>query len=374
MGLPLDKLGVGRGEVGNDFTSRIWKGEYMNEGIVLAEQPAVSEGSTRTELSDQFGRTLTYLRVALTDRCNFRCQYCMPASGMKFFAQEHLLTHDEWTRIIGIFANLRIRKIRITGGEPLLYPKLPELISAIRKEGEIEDISVTTNGARLGPLAQTLKDAGLARANVSLDSLQSDRFTKITRGGNLDKTLAGIFEAKRAGLDPIKVNCVVMRGENDDELADFCRFSAESGIEVRFLEMMPTLNTTGGKHSFVSVSEMLRELMMSQIELMRLPDAPGETATQYQMIPGGSIIGFIGAVTRKFCGTCNRLRILPSGYLKLCLHAEGGIDLKSLMRNGTTDDELRQKIIGAVWNKASGSEFDDKRYEKSTTIMSQVGG
>lgn len=337
-------------------------------------ETATFEKNVITSLRDRFGRTATYLRVSLTDRCMLRCRYCMPEKGMAFLDPEELLTSDELLRLISLFSQLGVRRLRLTGGEPLLFAGLPDLISQVRTRTSIDDISITTNGQRLAGLAAPLKERGLRRVNISLDSFRTERFMAIARRGNLAGILEGIEAARRAGLTPIKINCVVMRGINDDELVDFCAFAAEKKVVVRFLEMMPTHFTQDGADLLVPVREMMERMLLAGLELRRLPQEPNDTAENYEIAGTGARIGFIGAVTRKFCASCNRIRIQPNGFLKLCLHGDEGLDLKGLLRSGASDDHMKEAIARAVLRKPWGSEFEESHYTASSTVMSQVGG
>ena len=324
-------------------------------------------------LADLFGRRMDYLRVSVTEQCHFHCLYCTPMKLLRNPALENTLPPEDTERLVRIFAQLGIRKVRLTGGEPLIRREIVEIASRLAAIPGIEDLSITTNGDLLPKLAGPLKAAGVQRINISIDSLRPDRFTAVTRGGKLERVLDGLRAARQAGLRPIKVNCVVMRGHNDDELGDFLEFGAANSVDVRFLELMPTAAGLSDRNTFVSTDEMIEALRAKGYVLH--PLHPGGTiALEYGVGPLRTTVGFIASVSKKFCATCSRLRLLANGTLKLCLHGPGSLDLRALLQAGASDEEVAGAIRAAVLRKPWGSEFTEKIFTPSVTNMMAVGG
>jgi len=324
-----------------------------------------------TGLSDSFQRPIDYLRISVTDRCNLRCVYCMPAEGISLLAHGEILSYEEIHRIAAAAAELGIKKIRVTGGEPLVRLGLSNLIHMLSEIPGIDDISLTTNGILLAHFADELKAAGLKRVNVSLDTLKPERFTRITRGGKLDDVLRGIEAARRADLNPVKINMVVMGGTNDDEVVDFAARTLDDDWHVRFIEHMP-YNREMPASSFVSVAQMRQRL--AALGRLEPCSVKGNGPAQYFRLPGAKgTIGFITPVSEHFCFNCNRLRLTADGKLRPCLLSEREIDLKPSLRDGLADEELKQLIQKAVADKprqhrlAEGCVPDDRPF-------SQVGG
>ncbi len=329
-----------------------------------------------SRLRDSFGRVIDDLRISLTDRCNFRCVYCMPAEGLPWLPKREILTYEEIFRLARIFIGLGIRTIRLTGGEPLMRQDIHVLVAGLMRLDSSLDLSMTTNGFFLKEKAGQLAEAGLKRINVSLDSLQPARFERMVRrdGQLVFKILDGTRLARELGLQPIKINCVVMRGQNDDELLDFVRLGREHDYQVRFIEYMP-LDAQGewSMKTVVPGAEILARIHEA------FPVAPtdgkgGEPATVYRFADGQGSIGVIASVTEPFCDSCNRIRITADGQLRTCLFSLREHNLKALVRTGATDEEIADFIIAAVWKKEPGHKINQPDFVKPTRSMSAIGG
>ena len=324
-----------------------------------------------TGLSDSFQRPIDYLRISVTDRCNLRCVYCMPAEGINLLHHQDILSYEEIYRITVAAAKLGIKKVRITGGEPLVRIGLSSLIQMLAQIDTIDDIALTTNGTLLAQYAEELKAAGLRRVNISLDTLKADKFKEITRGGELKDVLAGIEAAGTAGLNPIKINVVVMAGKNDDELLDFARKTVEDGWHVRFIEHMP-FNQEPAHVYFVPVN-VIRERLAALGEMEPCTFKGNGPAKYYRLPRANGTIGFITPISEHFCFRCNRLRLTADGKLRPCLLSEQETDLRQPLRNGISAEELKKLIKKAVDSKprqhklAQGCVPQDRPF-------SQVGG
>jgi cyclic pyranopterin phosphate synthase len=305
-----------------------------------------------TGLSDSFQRPINYLRISVTDRCNLRCVYCMPAEGVKLMSHSDILSYEEIFTIVKAAAELGINKVRLTGGEPLVRLGLPQLVRMLASIETIEDISLTTNGILLAQQAAELKRAGLQRVNVSLDTLKPDRFRQITRCGSLEDTLEGIAVAKAVGLNPVKINVVVMAGTNDDELPDFAARTVNEGWHVRFIELMPTNGGDPVSLKLVSVSDMRRRIeSLGRLEPCQV--SIGNGPAKYFCLPSATgTIGFITPVTEHFCYQCNRLRLTADGKLLPCLLSGDEIDVRHALRSGASAAaELKNLIDQAIARK-----------------------
>ncbi|MBI4186083.1 MAG: GTP 3',8-cyclase MoaA [Chloroflexi bacterium] len=326
-----------------------------------------------TGCSDSFQRPINYLRISVTDRCNLRCVYCMPVDGVRWLAQGDILTYEEIYTIARAAAELGISKIRLTGGEPLARSDLSHLVRMLASINGVEDISLTTNGTRLGSCAAELKAAGLRRVNVSLDTFKADRFQSITRGSHsIDDVLEGIEAARSAGLNPVKINMVVVGGVNDDELLDFAARTINDEWHVRFIEFMPVVGEAI-ETKFVSVSEMRRRLeVLGGLEpyLSGIGNGP---AKYFRFARAKGTIGFITPVSEHFCFSCNRLRLTSDGKLRSCLLSEQEVDLKHPLRNGASSDGLKELIRQAVANKPLQHRLAEG-YAPKDRPFSQVGG
>jgi cyclic pyranopterin phosphate synthase len=323
---------------------------------------------------DAFGRAMTYLRISLTDRCNFRCVYCMPALGMKFQPKDEHLTDDELLRLIRLFARTGVTKVRLTGGEPTIRPHLVDLVRGIKSFPGITEVSMTTNALLLGRLAQDLAEAGLNRVNVSIDTLDPERFKAMTRGGRLDLVWKGIEAADAAGLRPIKLNTVVVKGQNDEEVGDLAALTLDRDWQVRFLEIMP-LEGVAAVHDEGLVTS---EQTLARLEKRFGPLSPVETdaadPARLWQIPGAAgTVGFISPISEPFCSACNRVRLTADGMLRLCLLRPDEADLRALLRGGADDETLERAIRAAVWRKPWGHGLAEGERE-TVRGMSQIGG
>lgn len=341
--------------------------------IDLTERVRVAASVARPT-RDAFGRPMTYLRISLTDRCNLRCVYCMPAIGMKFAPRQELLTDDEILAVVRAAAKIGFSKIRLTGGEPTVRPHVVDLVREIAATPGIDDVAMTTNGLLLGRLAHALKEAGLKRVNVSIDSLQPERFTRITRGGKIEKVWEGIAAAEDAGLTPIKLNAVVVRGQNDDEVADLAALTFARPWQMRYIEVMP-LEGVGEVHDagLVTTAETIELIEAAHGPLEGLQAPPGDPARIYRLAGAEGTIGFISPVSQPFCAFCNRIRLTADGKLRLCLLRNDEVDVREILRGGGSEDELIERIRLGVWRKPWGHGLADG--DRNTGRgMSQIGG
>jgi GTP 3',8-cyclase len=313
-----------------------------------------------SEMHDSYCRRINYLRVSVTDRCNYRCLYCMPEDGFVWKTHNEILSYEEIIRLVRVASELGISKVRLTGGEPLVRGGVVDLVRSLAALPLVDDLSLTTNGALLTRYARDLKAAGLQRINVSLDTLNPERFTHITRRGRLEEVLAGIAAAEDAGLVPIKLNTVVVRGFNDDEVAEIARLTLTKPWHVRFIELMPVGSEEGclpgvcdgssRGQSFVPVAEMRERIQAALGELaVDAPRVPGNgPARYYKLAEAQGSVGFISALSEHFCDRCNRLRLTADGALRPCLMADGEIDLRTPLRSGASDSELKDLIAQSV--------------------------
>ena len=329
-----------------------------------------------TALVDPHGRTVRDLRISITDRCNFRCTYCMPAEGMQWVPREEVLTFEEIERIARVCVErFGFASIRLTGGEPTVRAHLPVLVQKLADLGV--DLSMTTNGASLGLLAADLKAAGLQRVNVSLDSLRRDRFLALTRRDALDDVLDGIDAAVAAGFDPVKVNCVMMRGVNDDEAVDFARFGRERGVVVRFIEFMP-LDADGAwaADKVVPASELVAaidaEFPIEPVDAGAVRAAAPAARWRYK--DGAGEVGMVASVTESFCGTCDRVRLTADGQFRNCLFAVRETDMRAVLRSGGTDDDIAAAVEAEVGRKWAGHAIGQVTFIRPERSMSQIGG
>jgi cyclic pyranopterin phosphate synthase len=326
-----------------------------------------------TGISDSFQRAINYLRISVTDRCNLRCVYCMPEEGIQLMSHLDILSYEEIFTLVKAAAELGIDKVRLTGGEPLVRAGVSDLVRMIGGIDTIKDIALTTNGVLLGKYAAELKEAGLDRVNVSLDTLKPERFTKITRSGKLETTLNGIKAAEEAGLTPVKINMVVMAGVNEDEIPDFARKTITDGWNVRFIEQMPVSAPGKDAAKLFSFQEMKKLIdPLGKMEPFKV--SSGNGPAKYYKLPGATgTIGFITPVTEHFCVECNRLRLTADGKLRLCLLNEDEIDLREPLRSGASMEELKSIIAGAIAKKPQGHNLGQEGNHKGRPF-SQVGG
>jgi len=326
-----------------------------------------------TGLSDSFQRPINYLRISVTDRCNLRCVYCMPEEGVGLMSHKDILTYEEIYTVVKVAAGLGINKVRLTGGEPLVRLGLADLVKMLAGIAGIDDLSLTTNGILLAQHAAALKKAGLHRVNVSLDTLKPERFQKITRCGELQDTLKGIEVARAVGLNPVKINMVVMAGVNDDELVDFARKTVDDGWHVRFIEYMPVIADDPVATRLFSVKEMRKRIeSLGKFEPWKVD--VGNGPAKYFRLPGAKgTIGFITPVTEHFCYQCNRLRLTADGKLRPCLLSEQEIDLRGALRSGAPPQELKRLIEKAIASKPERHYLSEGKKQKGRPF-SQVGG
>jgi GTP 3',8-cyclase len=331
-------------------------------------------------LLDSFGRRVTDLRLSVTDRCNMRCRYCMPEEGMKWLPRTELLSFEEIERVARLcVSRFGVESIRLTGGEPTVRAHLTTLVAMLAQlrvpgSGKPVDLAMTTNGANLALIADDLRRAGLERLNVSLDSLQKDRFASLTGRDALESVLSGIASARQAGFSSIKVNVVTMRGVNEDEAVDFAAFGRSSGVEPRFIEMMP-LDAQGAwtPQQVVSAEETVAAIT-SVFPAALYPNRGAEPAQRYRYLDGKGSFGVIASVTRPFCDSCDRMRLTADGQVRTCLFSLAELDLRSLMRNGACDDELATAIAAAVFAKPAGHRIGRIDFIRPARGMSQIGG
>jgi len=330
-------------------------------------------------LTDTLGRVHTYLRVSVTDRCNFRCVYCMPAEGMSWTPRSDLLSYEEIGRLVRVLAAAGVRRVRLTGGEPMVRRDIDKLVAEVAAVPGIEDVAMTTNGHHLARMADTLAAAGLRRINLSLDSLQPERFAALTRGGQLDSVLAGFHAARAAGLTPIKINCVLLQGENDDEIEDLVRYFGQwpDQVELRFIEYMPF---EARWHRCVPAAQVRQRLSERwTLEPLRTVSGSGPgtgagPARTWRVQETGLVVGFISPLSEHFCATCNRLRLMADGHLRTCLAHEDTPSLRDLLRAGAGPDELDAAIRTMVMGKPDGHHCETDGGTVFEGVMTGIGG
>src|SRR6266481_5375920 len=313
-------------------------------------------------LHDIYTRPLKDLRISVTDRCNFRCTYCMPFDEYEWIAKKELLTFEEIARLAHLFVRLGVDKIRLTGGEPLLRRDLEKLIGKLSSLNGLEDLCLTTNGSLLAGKVAALKSAGLRRINVSLDTLNSEKFVRIRRRGDLAKVLEGLFAAKRCGLHPIKINVVVERGVNDDDIIDLVEFSRKNGFALRFIEYTDVGKSNNWTSEKLVSKKEIHDIIDARYPLRQVGRDKGSAPSMdYEFIDGRGEIGVIASVTEPFCSSCTRARLTADGKLVTCLFSARGHDLKALIRNGASDEKVRN-VISAVW-RIRTDRYSDARLE-----------
>ncbi len=341
---------------------------------VVGEDPRHRSMPTTGPLLDAYGRLHTDLRISVTDRCNLRCVYCMPEEGMTFLPREELLSFEEIARVARVARSLGVTSIRLTGGEPLVRKGLSDLVAMIAAQG-FDDIAMTTNAMTLADHALALKEAGLTRVNISCDSLRPERFAQIRRRGHVATVLAAMDVAEEVGLTPLKVNVVLLRGRNDDEVLDFAAFARETHRLVRFIEFMP-LDAQGdwGRDQMVSGREVL-ETINARWPLVALDDAHHiAPAQRFAFADGAGEIGIISSVTEPFCGTCNRLRLTAEGAVRNCLFSDDERSVRDVLRDAGSDEELANLLRRAVWAKFPGHAINEVGFLAPRRSMSMIGG
>lgn len=324
---------------------------------------------------DQFGRRITYLRISVIDKCNLRCLYCMPHGWVNRNRLADLLTNDELVELAGIFAELGIEKIRLTGGEPLLRPGLVELVNRLAHLPGIRQVAMSTNGVLLKRSVQALKDAGLQRVNVSLDTLSRERFAQITGMDQWDEVVAGILEAKAAGLEPVKLNTVLMKGMNDEEVVELVDFTIRHDLEVRFIEWMPTnpLVDMEREDRFLS-NEVSRARIEAHYRLIPDDPDPHSPARSFRIEGTSARVGFINPLSNLFCAMCNRVRLKVTGRIKTCLHGQEELDLKAMLRTGVAREEITRQIATAVFLRPEQHFLTRPDVAHQDFVMTHVGG
>ncbi len=326
-------------------------------------------------LHDGHGRRIADLRVSVTDRCNFRCQYCMPAEGLPWLDREEILSFEEIARLVALLVRLGIEDVRLTGGEPLVRRQLPVLVSMLADVDGIRDLSLTTNGYLLERQADALVEAGIHRVNVSIDSLQRDRFFRITRRDALPRVLRGLEAiAAHPEILPVKVNAVAMRGFTEAEVERFCEFARSTAFQVRFIEVMPLDADRAWTPDSVLAGEELRRMIEAIHPLEELPREPSATARVFRFADGKGEIGFVNPVSEPFCADCNRLRLTAEGKLRTCLFSLNETDLRGPLRDGADDEELEEIVRAAVWRKELKHRVNEPGFRQPPRTMSAIGG
>jgi len=328
-----------------------------------------------TQLIDPFGRRITYLRLSVTDRCDFRCTYCM-SEDMVFAPRAQILSLEELYAVADAFIGLGVKRIRITGGEPLVRKGLTGLLAQLGARPELEDLAITSNGSQLAEMAPQLRAAGVKRLNISLDSLQRERFAAFTRRDKLEQVLQGIEAARAAGFSRIKLNSVVQKGRNDDEVLDLVEFAVERGLDISFIEEMPlgSISSHSREATFCS-SDEVRERIQQRYALVRSSRGTGGPSRYWQVVGSDTRVGFISPHSHNFCGDCNRVRVTAEGKLVLCLGHEGALDLRALLRRHPGDSQrLRQALVEALQLKPERHLFQVEEQVQVLRFMSMTGG
>jgi cyclic pyranopterin phosphate synthase len=340
---------------------------------MIAEQDMPRSGL----LVDSYGRRIKNMRISVTDKCNFRCVYCMPAEGLPWLPRAEILTFEEITRLTRVAVGLGIEQVRLTGGEPTVRRDLPDLIRMLREISALRSLSLTTNGVLLTKLARPLAEAGLTRINVSLDSLVRERFAQLTRRDALDQVLAGLEELEKyPGIHPIKINAVAMRGFTEQEVIDFVRLARRKPYVMRWIEFMPLDADQIWRKEDILTGGEIRALIEEEFGPL-VPITTGdksETARRYTFADGIGEVGFINPVSEPFCGQCDRIRLTADGHLRTCLFAHEETDLRAVLRSTDDDEELSRAIRIAVWHKELKHYIGDKRFRRTARSMSMIGG
>ncbi|MEX6504603.1 GTP 3',8-cyclase MoaA [Pseudomonas zhanjiangensis] len=330
---------------------------------------------SHSQLVDPFGRRITYLRLSVTDRCDFRCTYCM-SEDMVFAPRAQILSLEELYTVADAFIGLGVRRIRITGGEPLVRKNLLSLLARLGRRPELQDLAITSNGSQLGELAPRLRAAGVKRLNISLDSLQRERFAAFTRRDKLEQVLAGIEAARGAGFERIKLNCVVQKGRNDDEVQDLVGYAVERGLDISFIEEMPLGSVSSHERKVtLCTSEAVRQLVEQRFALLPSSHRTGGPSRYWQVAGTQTRVGFISPHSHNFCGDCNRVRVTAEGKLVLCLGHDNALDLKALIRRHPGDSQrLRDALVAALQLKPQRHHFQADEQVQVVRFMSMTGG
>jgi len=327
-------------------------------------------------LIDQFGRVATDLRVSLTDRCNLRCSYCMPAEGLEWIPRDDILTDDEVVRLIDIaVTRLGVDEVRFTGGEPLIRPGFVDIVARTASLRPRPLMAVTTNGIGLERIASALAEAGLDRVNVSLDTVRPDTFAAVTRRNRLDDVVRGLTAAAHAGLTPVKVNAVLLRGHNADQAGELLRWCLDRGYDLRFIEQMPLDAQHGWSRAEMVTAAEIQESLAREFRLTPDPGHRGSAPAELFQVDGGpATVGIIASVTRPFCGDCDRVRLTADGQVRNCLFAREESDLRAALRGGASDEEIADRWRSAMWTKRPGHGIDDPSFLQPVRPMSAIGG
>ena len=329
----------------------------------------------KATLIDTHGRAVRDLRISVTDRCNLRCVYCMPAEGMPWLPKDDLLSYEEITRFAGVCLALGVEGIRLTGGEPTVRADLPKLVAMLNALRPGLDLSMTTNGLKLVAMADELRAAGLTRVNVSLDTLDRERFNRLARRDRIHDVRAGLEAAKRVGFRPIKINAVLMRGFNEDEAVPLARWARDQGFELRFIEWMPLdFSHNWSREKLVPADEILASIGAVFPLRLAAGQDPSAPATLYDYADGRGRVGVIASVTRPFCGHCDRIRLTADGQIRTCLFSLKEYDFRRLMRAGGSDDEIAGMLKAAVWRKEPGHLINSPYFKQPERGMSAIGG
>ncbi len=329
------------------------------------------------KLIDPFNRNITYLRMSVTDHCNYRCYYCRDENHITYTTRNEILSYEEITKIVRLFSELGVTKVRLTGGEPLLRKDILSLASMLGKLPNINDIPLSTNAHLLAPITSQLKTAGVNRVNISIDSLDAKRFKRITRGGDLAKVIQGIDAAIKVGMQPIKLNMVVMRGVNDDEIEAMIDFAIERKIDIRFIETMPIgtagIDLLGQHYSEADILKRTHAHLPNRLSAVKSKQTSGP-AKSYLIKNTNSSVGTISAVSNNFCNSCNRVRLTAKGRLILCLGQKNSVSLRDALRSNMSDNEIKLLIIKAINHKPERHEFDTEVYNIDNAQMVEIGG
>ncbi len=341
-----------------------------------AHVPGITGSGSAPGLKDTFGRVITNVRVSVTDRCNFRCRYCMPEEGMVWLRRDQLLSYEEITRVVAVLGGLGVSHVRLTGGEPLMRKDLADLVRLIRGISSIRDIALTTNGYFLAEQIDALVDAGIDRLNVSMDSLDPATFSTMVRRTYFDRVWEGVQAAVRRGIRPIKINAVLIRGVNDQEIPRFVELARSSSLIVRFIEFMPIGRDDGwAPQSVVSTAEIRSTIAGLGLPGLLPVNGHGvQPADTYRFADGVGEIGFISSVSDPFCSSCNRIRLTSDGKLRTCLFSQAEYDLRSLLRGGASDADVQELVVGAVHKKEEGHLINRPGFIRPERTMSQIGG
>jgi cyclic pyranopterin phosphate synthase len=338
--------------------------------------PTRLRSAAATPLIDGWGREIRSIRISVTDKCNFRCRYCMPAEGLEWLEREQILSFEEIERLVRLLAAMGVNEVRLTGGEPLVRKDMPELVAKLARITGVDDLSLTTNGILLDRLAAPLVEAGLQRINVSLDSLNHARFAEITRRDALDRVLEGLAEAEKySQLRPIKINCVAIRGFTEEEIPALCELARRKPYVVRFIEFMPLdADEIWRGDSVLSGAEIRSLVERDYGPLLPIPAAASSTAKRFRFADGRGELGFINPVSEPFCSACDRIRLTADGQLRTCLFSRREWDLKASLRTGCSDEELEAQLRWAVAHKELKHKINDTGFVRASRSMSQIGG